>query len=152
MVASEKYTEEVIDMGAQILDTLNRVCKSYKSGIPYKKYNLSENEYKILYALEELGAINSFAFLKDKVKLHDSQISVLLSSLNSKGYVIRKKSENDRRSVDMSITDEGREAMLGLKDEIAKLEDYLKNALGEKNAEEYIELSNLLTKAIKSNK
>ena len=103
-------------MATQILDTLAKISKSYKNAIPYKKYNLSENEYKVLYALSELGAVNSFAYLKEKVKLHDSQISVLLSGLNTKGFVVRKKSDNDRRSVDMNITDEGVQAMKGLKE------------------------------------
>lgn len=137
-------------MATQILDTLAKISKSYKNAIPYKKYNLSENEYKVLYALGELGAVNSFAYLKEKVKLHDSQISVLLSGLNTKGYVVRKKSDNDRRSVDMNITDEGVQAMKGLKAEMEAIEEKLTKLLGEENAAQYIELSTTLSKAFKT--
>ncbi len=137
-------------MATQILDTLAKISKTYKNAIPYKKYNLSENEYKVLSALYELGAVNSFAYLKEKVKLHDSQISVLLSGLNAKGFVVRKKSDNDRRSVDMNITDEGVQAMHSLKAEMEALEEKLSKLLGEENAAQYIELSNTLSKAFKT--
>ncbi len=136
-------------MATQILDTLAKISKTYKNAIPYKKYNLSENEYKVLSALYELGAVNSFAYLKEKVKLHDSQISVLLSGLNTKGFVVRKKSDNDRRSVDMKITEEGAQAMHSLKAEIEALEEKLSKLLGEENAAQYIELSKTLSKAFK---
>ena len=82
-------------MATQILDTLAKISKTYKNAIPYKKYNLSENEYKVLSALYELGAVNSFAYLKEKVKLHDSQISVLLSGLNTKGFVATVDNEKN---------------------------------------------------------
>ena len=137
-------------MATQILDTLAKISKTYKNAIPYKKYNLSENEYKVLSALYELGAVNSFAYIKEKVKLHDSQISVLLSGLNTKGFVVRKKSDNDRRSVDMKITEEGTQAMHSLKAEMEALEEKLSKLLGEENTAQYIELSNTLSKAFKT--
>lgn len=136
----------------KLLKEINKLLKALRNAVPYKKYGVSENEYKILAALENLGEINSFAALKEKVKLHDSQISVLLASLANKGLIERKKNSQDRRSVDMKITQSGCEVAASVRNEITALEEYLKNALSDEKTEEYISLTSDIIKLMKDYK
>lgn len=143
-------TETKIISQNPLISTLIKTSKVQRSIMTFSNHRLSENEFLILAALSELGEINSYAALKNRVKLHDSQISVLLSSLSNKGCILRQRNKEDRRSVDISITETGREKLQNASDDYSSIEKYLTSKLGEEKTQEYIEASKEIIKLMKS--
>ncbi len=80
------------------------VVKKYK---PYlDEINLTYTQYITMLALWEYNEL----LVKDlgkKLFLDSGTLTPVLNSLEKKGYVIRKRSENDKRDVYAIITEEG---------------------------------------------
>lgn len=76
-----------------------------------KKYNFYLNRYSLTYtgfiamlAIENKMTINK---LGDELSLDSGTLSPLLKRLEAKGYIVRKRSDKDERSVELFLTDKG---------------------------------------------
>ncbi|WP_445081163.1 MarR family winged helix-turn-helix transcriptional regulator [Lactococcus sp. KTH0-1S] len=76
-----------------------------------KKYNSYLNRYSLTYtgfiamlAIENKMTINK---LGEELSLDSGTLSPLLKRLEAKGYIIRKRSDKDERSVELFLTDKG---------------------------------------------
>ena len=76
-----------------------------------KKYNFYLNRYSLTYtgfiamlSIENKMTINK---LGDELSLDSGTLSPLLKRLEAKGYIIRKRSDKDERSVELFLTDKG---------------------------------------------
>lgn len=63
-------------------------------------------QYRLLSKLFEHGSMEQKA-LQDKMCLKSASISELLIKLENSGLIIRKKDENDRRNIIISLTNQG---------------------------------------------
>lgn len=92
---------------------------------------LSTNEFMVLRMLVDSGRQRS-TDLSKYLQVSASHITAVTDLLLSKGYIARKRSENDRRIIDIELTKEGQDIF---------------NVIQEKN--ERISLSGLSTLQIK---
>lgn len=82
------------------------IVKRYK---PYlDKIDLTYTQYITMMALWEYGDIN-VKTLGKYLYLDSGTLTPVLKSLEKKGYVLRKRSENDQRNVVISLTPTGEE-------------------------------------------
>jgi DNA-binding MarR family transcriptional regulator len=83
--------------------------------------------------------------LKKYLSLSKGAISQSLSSLEKKGYINRKENENNRRSIIVTLTDNGRKIM---KDHYSQFTDKIEKIverLGEDNVKQLIKIVNKMT-------
>ena len=66
-----------------------------------------------LWALAEIGEIDNLTVSKlaSAMSIHQSTASNLIDKLETKGYITRVRSEDDRRVVYLTLTDVGRELL-----------------------------------------
>ena len=109
-----------------------------------KPHGVSLQQYNILRILRgQKGAPISVNALIDRMLDKMSNASRLVEKLRQKGYVERKVCPNDRRQVDVLLTNEGEEFLRKLDTEIQAVTAQCENLL---TPEEADQLSNLLDK------
>ena len=119
------------------------VIKKYK---PYlDKFDLTYTQYIALMVLWEEHDINVKS-LGQKLFLDSGTLTPLLKKLETKGYVIRKRSDSDERNLIISITKKGENLKNKLKDIPSKVGSCIN--LDEREA---LELYKLLYKILNDN-
>lgn len=119
------------------------VIKKYK---PYlDEFDLTYTQYIALMVLWEEHDINVKS-LGQKLFLDSGTLTPLLKKLETKGYVIRKKSDSDERNLIISITKKGENLKNKLKDIPSKVGSCIN--LDEREA---LELYKLLYKILNDN-
>lgn len=68
------------------------------------------SQRRVLFFLREFGPMTQRALLEE-MGVRASSLSELLSKLEVKGYILKEKSETDKRNYNVSITPEGRHAL-----------------------------------------
>lgn len=71
-----------------------------------KPYNLNSSEYVYLINLAENDGVNQ-KYLSDMIFIDDALTTRAMKSLESKGYIIREKSQKDQRSYHIRLTEKG---------------------------------------------
>ncbi len=112
----------------------------YHNGLP------RAGQLRILYILSESGLINQRR-LQDILGVKPGSLSEILGKLENAGYIVRVKNEQDRRGVDISITDEGKEAMKALKRQHKDRMQGMFTALDEEEQQQLLALLNKLLDA-----
>lgn len=108
-----------------------------------KKYSLSPEQYNVLRILRgQHPKPASINMLNDRMLDKMSNVSRLVEKLRIKDLIIRKESENDRRQVDIFITDKGLDLLSKIDLEIPYVEKQFHNL----SEEEATMLNNLLDK------
>ena len=74
------------------------------------EFNLSFPQYKMLYMLNTSGT-HTVSQIAESLGITSAAITGITDRLVTEGYVNRERGENDRRVVNISITDRGREIM-----------------------------------------
>lgn len=119
------------------------IIKKYK---PYlDKFDLTYTQYIALMVLWEEHDINVKS-LGQKLFLDSGTLTPLLKKLETKGYVIRKRSDSDERNLIISITKKGENLKDKLKDIPSKVGSCIN--LDEREA---LELYKLLYKILNDN-
>lgn len=93
--------------------------------------------------------------ISDSLHVTRQRITSILSSLRKKDYIHMKMAENDRRKMQITLTDSGRNQVAAKEAEIMNYFDIMIDGLGEKNIQELTRLINLTNnqfKSIKTNK
>lgn len=119
------------------------VIKKYK---PYlDEFDLTYTQYIVLMVLWEEHDINVKS-LGQKLFLDSGTLTPLLKKLETKGYVVRKRSDSDERNLIISITKKGENLKNKLKDIPSKVGSCIN--LDEREA---LELYKLLYKILNDN-
>ncbi|MEG2376324.1 MarR family transcriptional regulator [Lactococcus sp.] len=87
----------------QLYIASKEIIKQYK---PYlKKYDLTYTSFIALLALEDDMTVNA---LGEELYLDSGTLSPLLKKLEQKGYLVRKRSRSDERSVKLFLSEDGK--------------------------------------------
>jgi DNA-binding MarR family transcriptional regulator len=98
-------------------------------------------QYLVLMVLWENDNVN-LTWLADRLQLQSNTLTPLLKRMQEQGLLTRTRSQTDERSIQISLTDKGR----NLKQEVPRLQDQLSD-IGI-SIEEAMELRDLLAKMI----
>jgi DNA-binding MarR family transcriptional regulator len=116
----------------------------YEQSRLFKKYDITQPQYNLLRILKgqypEAASVN---LLIDRMLDKNSNASRIVETLRKKGLVKRKECKDDRRKVDVIITDMGIERLAEATTELDKLHAQHKEAL---TKEEITTLNELLDK------
>ncbi|MCW6169571.1 MAG: MarR family winged helix-turn-helix transcriptional regulator [Thermoplasmatales archaeon] len=127
---------------------ISRVTKNVKRIIKQEtdNYALKSFEIRILGILKDLGnaPINVIA---DELDVSGAWITGVVAEMESRGYVTKKKSTNDKRIVMVSITQKGKRAV----EEGSKLfRHILEKTLSDLSDEELLQMKKILEKINRS--
>ena len=106
----------------------------------FKDYGISPQQYNILRILRGAGEPLKVQTIKDRMLERSPNATRLMDKLCAKNYIERLPSEHDRRVVKIVITQEGKDLLESIPNNLNK--ELLKNL----NEEEAQQLSNLLDK------
>lgn len=104
----------------------------------------SSSQRRLLSIIKKLG-LSTQRELVDKMGIRPPSLSALVVKLEAKGFITRVKDEQDRRNFNISITEEGEEALNKMQEEHEQILQNLFSALTE---EERLEASQLLQKLL----
>jgi DNA-binding MarR family transcriptional regulator len=107
---------------------------------------LTGNEFRILAMLAEEGVMRA-THLAKHLGVSASHVTALTDDLLSKGYIERRKSEVDRRIVEIILTKEGKEAFAQFEQQKS---DYFRDRFTHFTNEELLILTTLFRKMDKS--
>lgn len=92
-----------------------------------KKYNLLYMDAHMLLSIDESHGVSEPTKLSEELLIPKQSITSMLDKLEKKGYIKRSHSADDRRKVNISLTDEGikivkkvRQAVINAEQEILK--------------------------------
>jgi DNA-binding MarR family transcriptional regulator len=106
--------------------------------------DLTPTQWVILMYLRDGLAINA-SDLCTQLRHDSGALTRVLDQLESRGLVIRERSREDRRAVELRLTDAGRDV---LETYVPRVVDALNDALGDFSKAEMTELLRLLSKLI----
>ena len=101
---------------------------------------------RILRVLLDKGTMTQ-SELQNIIDIRSGSLSEILSKIEEKELIIREKDENDKRKVNISITEKGKESILLKEEELKNRSKELFNAI---NEEEQQQLEVILSKLLKS--
>ena len=113
---------------------------SSKQNTFFKEYGISPQQYNIMRILRGAGTVLKVQTIKDRMLQRSPNATRMMDKLCDKNLIERVACENDRRVVQVTITEEGL-ALLSKIDKEYKI-DYLQNL----SAKEAAQLSDLLDK------
>ncbi|WP_457611005.1 MarR family winged helix-turn-helix transcriptional regulator [Lutibacter sp.] len=125
-----------------ILQTGNWMNENFSDHL--KQYALSIQQYKVLRSLKDLnGKPTDLLTLQSQMVSKNSNTTRLVEKLRLKGLITRRQNEENRRKVDINITELG----LNLLDEIAPAQlKFEKSIVGNLSKKEILSLNTLLEK------
>jgi DNA-binding MarR family transcriptional regulator len=106
----------------------------------FKKFGISPQQFNILRILNGANAALSVQVIKDRMVERAPNATRLMDKLYAKAYINRLPCKEDRRVVNIEITDKGKELLASIPNNLDS--DLFKNL----NEEEAEQLSNLLDK------
>ena len=78
-----------------------------------REYNLTISQFGVLEALYHLGPMQVGA-LGSKILKSSGNMTLVIDNLEKNGLVKRARREDDRRRIDVHLTDKGRELVIGV--------------------------------------
>jgi DNA-binding MarR family transcriptional regulator len=100
----ENMTDNILskELCFQLYIASKEIIKKYNSYL--NRYSLTYTGFIAMLAIENKMTINK---LGEELSLDSGTLSPLLKRLEAKGYIIRKRSDKDERSVELFLTDKG---------------------------------------------
>ncbi|WP_411682168.1 MarR family winged helix-turn-helix transcriptional regulator [Clostridium thailandense] len=118
-----ELTFEVTDEIVKVSELINRVVEEC-----YKKFELTQVQFKVLYYLYLCGDEGSTSSsLSKKLEVKKPSVTTLVDRMTSKGIVIRKENEKDRRCTKVIITEEGKKILAEI---LPDKENFIASLLG----------------------
>ncbi len=121
---------EEIEFWHGIVEAWKRIEKA--SDFELRKLGLGLQEYRVLRCLH-LNGTCTMTEASRTVLMSPGGLTPLIDSLEKRGLVVRTRSKEDRRVVNLSITDKGEEL---LKESSLLLEDFIRRLLEDKSGDE----------------
>ncbi len=141
-ITQTKFKSEYQKLAVNIIYTHGWLIS--KQNEIFRKYDITATQFNILRILRgQQGNPASISLLQDRMLDKMSDTSRLVDRLKNKGFVERIICPNDRRKVEVTITDAG----LGLLSQIDEHEHLFEDALRNLSEEEAETLNKLLDKA-----
>ena len=125
---------EEANQAYDIMINFRKVQMELKSriGNHFKSMDLTAPQGMLVYILNQQGPLK-ITELSDKMGLSNSTVSGIVDRLESQGYVIRERSKDDRRVVNVSITGEMKHRLMSHENLI---EQIMKETLNKADEEE----------------
>jgi len=124
-IQQSKFKSEYHKLAINIIYTANWI--TYQDSHTFKEFNLTLPQFNVLRILRgrhpEPATVN---YICERMLDRTSNASRLVDKLLKKGFVERRICPEDRRSVDILITEEGLNLLNQLEPEITKSENRLK--------------------------
>lgn len=97
---------------SEILVSLRRITRAIDlhSKKLVRESGLTAPQLRVLQSVEQGQPIKPSAIARD-VRLSHATVTVILTKLSTLGLIERKRSDTDRRAVDVSLTDHGRKRL-----------------------------------------
>ncbi|VBB09012.1 Hypothetical protein LUCI_4298 [Lucifera butyrica] len=110
-----------------------------------RPYGLNSSEYVYLINLAQYEGVNQ-KYLSDMLIIDDALTTRVMKSLERKGYLIRKKSLEDKRSYNVSLTEKGKEIQPIIMEKLHYWTEILSKGLNEGEINYIIEKLQLMSK------
>ncbi len=126
---------EIIKMGHALTDGVNSELKAY---------GITEPQFNVLRILRgRKGEPATVQSVQEDMVQKSSNVTRIIDKLIDKGYVHREQCPTNRRRVDLTITDEGLEALKTFDGVVDSFHQPMKDAL---TIDESVQLTNLIYK------
>ncbi|SJZ37439.1 MarR family winged helix-turn-helix transcriptional regulator [Selenihalanaerobacter shriftii] len=136
----KEVTEDFIELEMLFRNIANKVNKATKDNL--YKFNLNKSRLFVLIAVSKSKNI-TMGKLKEKMHLACSSITNLVDKLEADDLLKRERSEEDRRVIQLHLTNKGRELL----NSILKFRtEYLSQALNDLTSLEFSQLQKVLQK------
>lgn len=140
-IKQAKFRNQYQKTGLNIIYTASWIEAKFKDVL--KDYQITLQQFNILKILNgQQGNAISISDIKDRMLDQNSDVSRIVERMRKKDWVIRQTSENDRRMMQVIISEAGTK-LLG---EIEKQQAEFDSVLDKLNTEELEILNNLLDK------
>lgn len=140
-IKQPKFRNEYHKVAVNLIYTFNWLAKAQTE--LFKKHDITGNQFNILRILRgQYPKPAAVCLLRERMLDKMSDASRLVERLRVKGLVQRELSQEDRRRVDVKITDKG----LKLLAEIDRMNDHYDELLKKLSPTEATKLNNLLDK------
>lgn len=121
---------------AELIFTLRQKC-ALKDLYFVKKMGISQAEFNCLAQFYEKDVL-SVKELNEKLDLTPGGVTRVLTLLEKKGFIKRRISHEDRRSIDVILTKKGKEMVQKLQKEASKLHEEIFKQLDAPSREELV--------------
>lgn len=122
--------EELFEVTSMFRTLLKSISQEWnKRG---REYNLSFPQYKMLYILDMSGT-QKVSQLAECLGITPAAITGITDKLLTEGYVKRERAEHDRRVVNITITEPGKEIMRKVNENQKEMIDGMFNQLQEED-------------------
>ena len=113
------------------------------------KGNLSTGEYLVLRNVSKDDGYLKASELSEILELSRPSITRILNDLEKRNYITRMIDKDDRRNINIELTDEGRKALEQANGRILAVAERIVDSLGESDTDKLIELVEKLTETYK---
>lgn len=138
-IGQKEFKSDVQKMIINIIYTSNRIQYIFSNIL--KKYDITVQQFNILRILRGQHPNPArIHLLQERMLDKMSNASRLVERLRKKGLVVRKICRNDRRAVDVKITESG----LALLKQLDKMENAWQSRFNNINPKDIIKLNNIL--------
>jgi MarR family transcriptional regulator, organic hydroperoxide resistance regulator len=134
-----------MDYKALANELVNNMMKSPKMQFQKKVDDLSQGEKRILGYLTFWNNGVSSGELSERLFLSTPRVASALNSLSKKGFIERKRDENDKRIVIVTITETGKNFVMEEHEEAISMLEKTLQKLGEKDAKEFVRILKRIT-------
>jgi DNA-binding MarR family transcriptional regulator len=140
MVKEDKGQEFYRELAEKILGGFIKTRGFLKHNEHEELYSISKGEKFVLVLLSDFKEPISQKKLTECMKVAPSRLTAIIDSLEKKGYAKRKRSDKDKRVVNIAITGGGAKYFKKMRDNMLNVvaEDLRK--LGEKDAKSFAKL------------
>ncbi|MBR3196116.1 MAG: MarR family transcriptional regulator [Clostridia bacterium] len=107
---------ELFLLNAKLTDVFSRAY-------PVRTAGVTKLQSRVLYMLDQHGA-STMGDLAEKLNAHNSNLTPVVDQLYVEGYVTRLTSRNDRRIVEITITEKGSNLSRSL---TKRIDEYVRN-------------------------
>lgn len=116
-----------------------------------KKYNLLYMDAHMLLSIDESHGVSEPTKLSEELLIPKQSITSMLDKLEKKGYIKRTHSADDRRKVNISLTDEGIEIVKKVRHAINNAEQEILKEIKQEKLDEMLKTYERIIDITKSN-
>lgn len=127
----QDLAKELCAMHTQYAGTMNRLLEAY----------VSRGEDGVLVWMADKGGCVYASEIGTCLDLTAGRVANIIKQLEQKGYVIRKRDEEDQRRIEIELTDKGRITAAGIREAALLRHQQILERLGQQDAHELISIA-----------
>lgn len=109
---------------------LQNTIKNIGPDLSTKLHGLSKGEIGTLYYLTFIEDNISAGVLAEMLQISSARVAKLLNTLEKKNYIIRVKDEHDKRKIVVKITDDGKNLITSMRNNVCDMLSYIIDEIG----------------------